>query len=372
MKAPKAPRVAAMTRGVLARRCLRIGLGKARRPEQPIYERKTWPWLPYWISLHAERGAVWKCWFGHRLARTTQDGRKHRACVFCEQKAGKGEPIRACPKCPWVVCSACEGRPRLSPLADDPLFHGPDSPALLPPTGIKQPSSRGTVIICPGGNYEFLVPHEGLPAAEWLAASGVRSLVLRYRHLPAYSLDDMLEDLRDAAAIVKQTYGGPVAAMGFSAGGHLVASLALEGHGVGAKSKRPLDAQVLVYPCIDGSDWVDPESCGFHDFEKSFPKAQSLMKGREALLGGRGFAAPPTFMVASTADEASPPKEHTDKYARALRRAAVPYVYMRRDFGPHGFGLEGGWTGKCLGWLLQRGFGAAPPVGAAAAAGNKA
>ena len=49
--------------------------------------------------------------------------------------------------------------------------------------------------------------------------------------------------------------GGPVVAVGFSAGGHLVASsVALTGE------ERP-DALVLVYPCVAGSEgWLHEES----------------------------------------------------------------------------------------------------------------
>lgn len=216
--------------------------------------------------------------------------------------------------------------------------------------------SRGTVIICPGGNYEFLVPHEGFPAVDWLALHGIRAFVLRYRLLPNHHFEEMLQDLTNAVEQVRQNFGGPVAAMGFSAGGHLVASLALRAKGKNAILK-PLNAQVLVYPCIDGSNWSDPDDCGFFDFDNCFPAAQSLLTGQEALLGGRDFAAPPTFLVASTADEASPPKEHTDKYAKALKQKRIPYKYLRRNFGAHGFGLEGGWTDKCIQWLQAEVFG---------------
>ena len=54
---------------------------------------------------------------------------------------------------------------------------------------------------------------------------------------------------------------GPVAALGFSAGGHLIASLALRAAKEG--KRQPLDAQVLVYPGIDGKDWHSPEYNGF-------------------------------------------------------------------------------------------------------------
>ena len=59
-------------------------------------------------------------------------------------------------------------------LKQDPLFHGPDEPCLLHYPQFDGMVGRGTVIVCPGGNYEFLSPLEGLPVVEWsiaLAAS---------------------------------------------------------------------------------------------------------------------------------------------------------------------------------------------------------
>lgn len=341
---------------------IRIELGKSKALRVPIIAKKSWAWLPPWVCLHAERGRLPKCWEGHRLAKTSQDGPRGGCCVWCERKPRRGESIRKCPKgCDWVVCEACVGRQGgLPKLADDPLFHGPDDPCLLPSPVQVGPEARGTVIICPGGNYEFLVPQEGMPAASWLASCGFRAFVLRYRHLPSHNLRDALKDLEDAAWLVRRTYGGPVAAMGFSAGGHLVASLGLQTKSVKG-GRRPLDAQVLVYPCIDGSDWTHSEWCGFFDWDRCYPAAACLVAGRKALMGGRGFAAPPTLMVASTADEASPPKEHTDIYARALRQKKVPFTYLRRNFGAHGFGLAGGWTGRCAEWLKKKGFQPAAP-----------
>jgi acetyl esterase/lipase len=228
---------------------------------------------------------------------------------------------------------------------------------LLAPTNLDEANldpRGGTVIVCPGGNYEFRVPGEGMPVAELLVAQGIRAFVLNYRLLPQHGLEDMVEDLAAAVGFVRKEHrGGPIAAMGFSAGGHLVAYLAVQ-----ERRKLQLDAQVLVYPCIDGSDWAHPEYCGFSDWKNSYPLAKkSMLAGREALLGGPGFAAPPTFLVASTRDEASPPQAHSDKYARALRKQGIECSYLRRDFGAHGFGLEGGWTKPCVKWLQEQGFG---------------
>merc|ERR1712176_1170123 len=98
----------------------------------------------------------------------------------------------------------------------------------------------------------FRVPQEGFPAADMLASNGIRAFVLRYRLLPEHSLEDMLNDLSSAIEEVRRTHGGPVAAMGFSAGGHLVASLGVLGvrAQAGRARRLRLDAQVLVYPCI--------------------------------------------------------------------------------------------------------------------------
>eukprot|EP00913_Durusdinium_trenchii_P000449 g411.t1 len=79
------------------------------------------------------------------------------------------------------------------------------------------------------------------------------------------------EDLEVAAQLLRQTFRGPVCALGFSAGGHLVASVGLRT----SQATRPLEAQALVYPCIDGRDWADEDTCGFwgDDFDECFRKA---------------------------------------------------------------------------------------------------
>ncbi|CAJ1432352.1 unnamed protein product [Effrenium voratum] len=234
-----------------------LKLGRCRSQE-PLVPKDLWSSLPLWIALHAERGKMPKCWEGHRLY-AEKASRAHPECTYC-QKVGRGS-VLICRKCPWwLICSSCARRPRLPPLQCDPLFFGPSTPRLLPAlTESSQLSTRGSVVICPGGNYQFLVPHEGMPVAEYFAQQGFRAYVLRYRLLPEFTLQDMMCDLGAAANLLRSK--GPVCAMGFSAGGHLVASLG---------TQRPLDAQVLVYPCIDGSDWAEEDNCGFwgEDFEQ--------------------------------------------------------------------------------------------------------
>ena len=46
-----------------------------------------------------------------------------------------------------------------------------------------------------------------------------------------------------------------------------------------ARGRTPLDAQVLVYPAIDGRDWARPCSAGFWD-PACNENAESLLAGR--------------------------------------------------------------------------------------------
>ena len=86
-------------------------------------------------------------------------------------------------------------------------------------------------------------------------------------------------------------------------------------------------------------------------------QAASLLARRGALLGGDGFGAPPSFIVASTVDTCTLPKEHTDIYVGALKARAIRHVYVRRNFGEHGFALNGGWSDRAIKWLRSEGFG---------------
>jgi acetyl esterase/lipase len=292
------------------------------------------------------------------------NGKRYGRCEIrgCTKRPAQGDRIYACKECKWSVCESCnDERLRMPTLALDPLFHGPDEPALLSWLSISPPTTLGTVIICPGGNYEFLSPLEGLPVVEWLQQHGIGAVVLRHRLLPDYCLDDCLDDLEAAVARVRAIRSGPVAAIGFSAGGHLIASLALRTARQGGKQAvQPLDAQVLVYPGIDARDWRHEEYNGFfHGGRWTIPKrVDSLFVNQQTLIEGVGpFDAPPTCIVGSTEDTYCVNAEHTDIYQQRLEAHGIPHAYVCGPFGEHGFQLMGGWTDDCIKWLYSRGFG---------------
>lgn len=248
-------------------------------------------------------------------------------------------------------------------LADDPLFWDNGDPCLLPFLPKTDSWGTGGVLIVPGGNYEFLTPHEAEPIARWLVHQlGIPAFILRHRLLPAYGLEEMGADF--CAGILrarKYVDGGPIVAVGFSSGAHLTAcvSASVVGSGEEGEDVWP-NAQVFVYPSIDPNDWEVEDLCGFWKADVRSKEVQSLVTGRSRLLPGPSFVAPPpTFLVSSTSDFVCPPAQHTDPYARAMKHAGVECEYLKGDYGGHGYSHLDFWKEPCIEWLRRQGFGMA-------------
>jgi acetyl esterase/lipase len=93
---------------------------------------------------------------------------------------------------------------------------------------VQENNNGKAIIICPGGAYVRLAVHkEGYAVAEWLSKLGYTVFVLHYR-VPDKK-DGALQDLQRSLKLVgheAKLYGidtSKVAAMGFSAGAHVVA-----------------------------------------------------------------------------------------------------------------------------------------------------
>ena len=243
----------------------------------------------------------------------------------------------------------------------DPSDHALDTGARLTLFPVDDPAAP-CVVVFPGGGYERLADHEGAPVARWLNTLGVASAVLYYRHAPQFRHPAPLEDALAAVRFVRRM-AAKVGVLGFSAGGHLAASVSTQPDDKGG---RP-DLAVLCYPVIT---LVGPHR---HD------------GSRRALLGERAedeklagdlsaqnrvdLATPPTFVWHTTFDQIVP-VENALMYAAALRGHGRPFALdvIDSQIG-HGSGLAGGdplvhsWTAQCALWLASRGF----PAGAAGA-----
>ena len=141
-----------------------------------------------------------------------------------------------------------------------------DSAADVPTlTLYRSDAARATgavAVIFPGGGYRTLsVEKEGTWVAEWLTGLGVTAVVVEYRLGPRYHHPAMLEDAQRAFQIVRARAAEwgvdpeRVAAVGFSAGGHLAATLATQPDSTTSADPperqrlRP-DLLLLVYPVV--------------------------------------------------------------------------------------------------------------------------
>ncbi len=234
----------------------------------------------------------------------------------------------------------------------------------------KAGESKPAFIVCPGGGYGVLAPHEAVPVAEWFESIGVRGFVLYYRLGPKYHHP---VELGDAARAVRMVRGRAaefgvdpkrIGVLGFSAGGHLASTIATHhdvGHSDSAdkieqSSSRP-DASILIYPVISMLAPFGHMGSRENLLGKGSTDAQA-----EALSNEKNVAldTPPTFIFHGC-DDTVVPIENALQYATALSGQKVPFELHVPKHGPHGFGLgEPGsaqdWRSLAERWLRGIGF----------------
>ena len=123
-----------------------------------------------------------------------------------------------------------------------------------PRMDIYLPKEKANAIIlaCPGGGYVFTsIPNEGEAVANYFTPRNIAVAVLKYR-MPNQKQDVPLSDAVKAMEILRdsaQIWGVPtnhIGVIGFSAGGHLAATLVTK---YCDQKSRP-DFGILVYPVI--------------------------------------------------------------------------------------------------------------------------
>lgn len=234
------------------------------------------------------------------------------------------------------------------------------------------PDSNNTgaaVIICPGGSYHHLgIPHEGRRTAEWFNSIGVNAFVLCYRvsswgwHHPA-----MIEDFQRAMQYVREhasVYGidtGRVGAIGFSAGGHLVAMAGA----VGMKNYlKPLGVTTSVglrpnwvapvYPVISMQDSIAHVRSRKNLLTRHYTVAQRDSMSLELTVPKD---MPPVFLQASKDDDVVDVR-NSIAYHKALEAKGIPHAFYLYDTGGHGYGMKdceflrsSHWQDKLHDWL---------------------
>ena len=205
---------------------------------------------------------------------------------------------------------------------------------------------RPTVIICPGGGYGMTSDREAEPVALSFAGDNFNAFVLRYSVAPAKYPQALLE-LSAAVSFVRRNAEefhvdvNAISVCGFSAGGHLAASLGvLWDEGFIKDTLRIVDGEnkpngmILGYPVITSDIFTHGGSMlnllG-ENASKELMEKMSLEKQVSAKT-------PPAF-IWHTFNDACVPVQNALLMANALTENNIPFELHIYPDGPHGLSL---------------------------------
>jgi acetyl esterase/lipase len=251
----------------------------------------------------------------------------------------------------------------------------PDAPDAADAADAMDPTRSPLVLVLPGGGYSHHADHEGTTIGQWLAANGLNAAVFRYplgphRHPePIVATRRVLAQLRRGIVGVGRAdvaVGTPlfdtsrIGVIGFSAGGHLAATLSSAPTPSERDAHDLEDRPDLAILCYAVTSMIELPNHG----------SRENLLGPDSTVGQRAEASadlhvdpdnPPTFLWHTAADSAVP-LTHALSYARGLALNDVPvdlHVYAE---GRHGLGLatdEGpveGWSDLAIAWLRHQGW----------------
>lgn len=207
---------------------------------------------------------------------------------------------------------------------------------------------RPLVLVCPGGGYEHVSVREGEPIAFHFLTAGCHAAVLWYDiSYQGVTHPQPLKELAWSVAYIRehtQQYAidpDKILVAGFSAGGHLAASLGcfwdkawLEKEMQMPKERYQPNGMILAYPVITSGEYAHRGS-----FEKLMgEKASEGLERALSLEKQVTDKVPPVFMW-HTIEDGAVPLENSLMFAAALRRAGVNFEYHVFPHGGHGYAL---------------------------------
>lgn len=224
---------------------------------------------------------------------------------------------------------------------------------------IDRNRKRPLVLICPGGGYEFTSDREAEAVAIQYIARGFHACVLRYSVAPvefpqalcelAWSVAYLREHAEELAICEDK-----IIVAGFSAGGHLAASLGVfwnqdwlaEKTGLLAEQMKP-NGMILSYPVITSGKYAHVGSIENLMGKQQDEKQKELL----SLENHVGKQVPPTFIWHTLTDQ-SVPVQNTFMFAEALLRENIPMELHIFPEGEHGLSLANEET-----MIAENGFG---------------
>ncbi len=219
---------------------------------------------------------------------------------------------------------------------------------------------RPIAVICPGGGYEFCSPREAEPVALAFNAAGIHAAVVNYRVFAAYPAS--LRDLSDAVCIVRDNAekwridDGRVVVCGFSAGGHLAASLGVFWNSEPAikrgDGKNKPNGMILAYPVITSGEYA-------HEGSIRTVSGGDAELAKKMSLEDQVTEDCPRAFIWHTFEDPGVPVENSLLMASALRKKGIETELHIFPKGPHGLSTaseyvaesEQGVIPKVHGWV---------------------
>lgn len=202
---------------------------------------------------------------------------------------------------------------------------------------------RPVVIVIPGGGYGHCSSREGERIALSYSAAGFNTFILNYalaphRHpLPILNAAKAIEIIRENA-VEWNINPDMIAVCGFSAGGHLAASISnlwndpeIFTDDVNINKLHKPNASVLCYPVI---------TCGDHAHKGSFRNLTGSEEENELWhslsLENRVSEETPSAFIWHTFQDSCVPVENSLLYAQALKKFDIPFELHIYPNGEHG------------------------------------
>jgi len=290
--------------------------------------------------------------------------------LSCLPIVGVAQPVSELPVDPIYLW---DEKPLVTPDREhlkDQRVYAVDNPAMIPYWPDPDKANGTAVVIFPGGGYVRLaINHEGHAIAKWFAARGVAAFVVKYRMQEYGFPAPLLDGLRAVRQVRKHADEwaidpAKVGVVGFSAGGHLAASVATRpdfsmgiDDPLGEISARP-DFAILGYPVIAlyGPDahvgsrkalfGENPEPEKLHENSLQFHVTDKI---------------PPVFMLHGIGDQSVPVGNSLAFFTEVQKhnKQSELHIYQTSIHGVgmiQGQGSVSSWPNALEAWLREQGL----------------
>lgn len=231
---------------------------------------------------------------------------------------------------------------------------------ILDGTQAEHSKKRPFVLVIPGGGYEHFGQREQESVAVKMNSFGFHAAVLYYTLAPMH-FPDALCDAAEAVALVRaraddwHVDSEKIILCGFSAGGHLAATLGCYWNSDfiqrfvqhNSEQIRP-NYLVLCYPVITADSQFQHEA----SIQNVLGKTTDFSRDDVSIEKHISNDFPPSFIWHTNRDEAVP-AENTLLLVQALRRAGVAFEYHLFSRGRHGLSLATAETADAAGNYIE-------------------